>query len=447
MALNLQQDTIVARATPAGRGGVGIIRISGAAAGDIALALLGRLPKPRYATYSGFRDTDGTSLDSGIALWFPGPHSFTGEDVLEIQGHGGAVVIDLLLERITSLGARLAEPGEFSKRAFLNDKLDLTQAEAIVDLIDSGSRVAARAAQRSLQGDFSHAVMQLNDRITELRVHVEAAIDFPDEDIDFLSDSGLLERVSVVENAFFELTRSAREGCLLRDGATLVLAGKPNAGKSSLLNALTGYSAAIVTDVPGTTRDVIKEHIDLDGLPLSIVDTAGLRSSTNVVEQEGVRRTHEQLRQADLAILVIDVNNPVEADELIADVPSDLQIIKVLNKCDLSNRQPGLSEDGSAIYVSALTGAGLSDLRSLLKQRLGYWPSESGSITARRRHLTTLAVALAAFEDGRARLAEGSGELMADDLLRSQNALAEITGEFSSDDLLGEIFSNFCIGK
>ncbi|MFT4591000.1 MAG: tRNA modification GTPase [Gammaproteobacteria bacterium] len=447
MALNLQQDTIVARATPAGRGGVGIIRISGAAAGDIAVALLGRLPKPRYATYSGFRDTDGTSLDSGIALWFPGPHSFTGEDVLEIQGHGGAVVMDLLLERITALGARLAEPGEFSKRAFLNDKIDLTQAEAIVDLIDSGSRVAARAAQRSLQGEFSRAVMQLNDRITELRVHVEAAIDFPDEDIDFLSDSGLLERVSVVDNAFFELTRSAREGCLLREGATLVLAGKPNAGKSSLLNALSGYSAAIVTDVPGTTRDVIKEHIDLDGLPLSIVDTAGLRSSTDVVEQEGVRRTHEQLRQADLAILVIDVNKPTEADELIADVPSDLQIIKVLNKCDLSNRQPGLSEDGSAIYVSALTGAGLGDLRSLLKQRLGYLPSESGSITARRRHLTTLAVALAAFEDGRARLAEGSGELMADDLLRSQNALAEITGEFSSDDLLGEIFSNFCIGK
>jgi tRNA modification GTPase len=447
MAINLQQDTIVARATPAGRGGVGIIRISGAAAGDIAVALLGRLPKPRYATYSGFRDTDGTSLDSGIALWFPGPHSFTGEDVLEIQGHGGAVVMDLLLERITALGARLAEPGEFSKRAFLNDKIDLTQAEAIVDLIDSGSRVAARAAQRSLQGEFSRAVMQLNARITELRVHVEAAIDFPDEDIDFLSDSGLLERVSVVDNAFFELTRSAREGCLLREGATLVLAGKPNAGKSSLLNALSGYSAAIVTDVPGTTRDVIKEHIDLDGLPLSIVDTAGLRSSTDVVEQEGVRRTHEQLRQADLAILVIDVNKPTEADELIADVPSDLQIIKVLNKCDLSNRQPGLSEDGSAIYVSALTGAGLGDLRSLLKQRLGYLPSESGSITARRRHLTTLAVALAAFEDGRARLAEGSGELMADDLLRSQNALAEITGEFSSDDLLGEIFSNFCIGK
>jgi tRNA modification GTPase len=447
MAVNLQQDTIVARATPAGRGGVGIIRISGIAAGDIAVALLGRLPKPRYATYSGFRDTDGTSLDSGIALWFPGPHSFTGEDVLEIQGHGGSVVIDLLLERITALGARLAEPGEFSKRAFLNDKLDLTQAEAIVDLIDSGSRVAARAAQRSLQGEFSRAVMQLNDRITELRTHVEAAIDFPDEDIDFLSDSGLLERVSVVENAFSELTRSAREGCLLRDGATLVLAGKPNAGKSSLLNALSGYSAAIVTDVPGTTRDVIKEHIDLDGLPLSIIDTAGLRTSTDIVEQEGVRRTHEQLRQADLAILVIDVNNPAEADELIADMPLDLQIIKVLNKCDLINTQPGLSEDGSAIYVSALTGAGLGDLRSLLKQRLGYLPSESGSITARRRHLTTLAVALAAFEDGRARLAEGSCELMADDLLRSQNALAEITGEFSSDDLLGEIFSNFCIGK
>ena len=367
--------------------------------------------------------------------------------MLELQGHGGDLVIDLVLERVTSLGARMAEPGEFSKRAFINDKLDLTQAEAIVDLIDSGSRVAARAAQRSLQGDFSKAIFELNDRITELRVHVEAAIDFPDEDIDFLSDTALQARVAIVDTAFVDLARAAREGCLLRDGVTLVLAGKPNAGKSSLLNALAGYAAAIVTAVPGTTRDLVKERIELDGLPLHIIDTAGLRDSTDVVEQEGVRRTLEQLQHADIALLIIDGNNASELAEPGFALPEDLQIIKVLNKCDLTGDVAGVILNTNTVRVSALTGAGLPELRALLKQTLGFIPSETGSITARRRHLAKLQEAREAFDDACLRLADGSGELMADDLLRSQNALADITGEFTSDDLLGEIFANFCIGK
>ncbi len=447
MTAHLQQDTIAARATPSGRGGVGIVRVSGPAAADIAVGVLGELPKPRYATFAQFKDAEGASIDSGLALWFPAPHSFTGENVLELQGHGGDVVIDMLLERITGLGARLAEPGEFSKRAFLNDKLDLTQAEAIVDLIDSGSRLAARAAQRSLQGAFSQSVFDLNDRITELRVHVEAAIDFPDEDIDFLSDDALQQRVATVTEAFDHLTAAAQEGRLLRDGVTMVLAGKPNAGKSSLLNALAGYDAAIVTDIPGTTRDLVREHIELDGLPLHIIDTAGLRVSDDAIEQEGVRRTREQLQNADIALLVVDSTEPDDPEHLRADLPEGLPFITVLNKCDLTDTAGGSQPDADAMSVSALTGAGLPELRRMLKQRVGFMPSESGSITARRRHLVKLREARAAFDDSVERLSERSGELMADDLLRCQNALADITGEFSSDDLLGEIFSNFCIGK
>ncbi|MDG1462241.1 MAG: tRNA uridine-5-carboxymethylaminomethyl(34) synthesis GTPase MnmE [Gammaproteobacteria bacterium] len=447
MATHLKNDTIVARATPAGRGGVSIVRVSGPLASAVASSLLGAVPPPRYATYSDFNYAADHPIDSGIALWFPGPNSFTGEDVLEIQGHGGPMVVDLLLERITGLGVRLAEPGEFSKRAFLNDKLDLTQAEAIVDLIDSGSRVAARAAQRSLQGAFSAAVLDLNRLITELRMHVEAAIDFPEEDIDFLSDSALVNRVDAVDAAFNELTRSAREGCLLRDGVTVVLAGKPNVGKSSLLNALAGYDAAIVTAIPGTTRDLVKEHIDLDGVPMHIIDTAGLRVTQDVVEQEGVKRTRDQLHQADFALLVVDANSHFELSEFEKDLPEDLEVIQVHNKCDLGDFATGLLENDCGARVSALSGAGLSELRELIKRRIGYAPHESGSITARRRHLVKLATARSSFELARERLAEASGELMADDLLQCQNALAEITGEFNSDDLLGEIFSNFCIGK
>jgi len=446
MAANLQSDTIVARATPAGRGGVGIVRVSGPQAAAVAESLLGSVPKPRYATFSTFLDESGNTLDSGLALWFPGPNSFTGEDVLELQGHGGPVVLDMLLERIQSLGVRQAEPGEFSKRAFLNDKLDLTQAEAIVDLIDSGSQTAARAAHRSLQGAFSEAVLSLNDRLTELRVHVEAAIDFPDEDIDFLTDDALLARVQTVRENFADLNRSVRQGCLLRDGISVVLAGRPNAGKSSLLNRLAGYDAAIVTDIPGTTRDLVREHIDLDGIPLHVIDTAGLRATDDVVELEGVRRTRGQLDAADLALLILDSTENDVTGELLADLPDGLQHIIVRNKSDLSGALPGVAEDGS-VNISATSGEGVTELRDAIKNAVGYVQDEAGSITARRRHLAQINIANEAFEQGVSQLEAGSGELMADDLLQAQNALANITGEFSSDDLLGEIFSNFCIGK
>jgi len=446
MPANLQNDTIAARATPAGAGGIGIVRVSGPAAAAIAEAVVGKLPAPRQAVYANFLDADDSIIDTGLVLWFPGPKSFTGEDVLELQGHGGPVIIDLLLERVLSLGARAAEPGEFSKRAFLNDKLDLTQAEAIVDLIDSGSRTAARAAQRTLQGAFSDAIAELNQALTELRVHVEAAIDFPDEDIDFLADEALAARVSGVADKFAELNRSVRQGCLLRDGVTVVIAGKPNAGKSSLLNRLAGYDAAIVTDIPGTTRDLIREHVELDGVPLHIVDTAGLRAAADAVEQEGVRRTRSQLDQADLALVVADATTPADLAEVRDGLPEGLPVVAVLNKTDLVGSPPSAA-GADAVAVSAKTGDGLDILRERIKERIGYVPDEAGSITARRRHLAQVQKAREAFEAGAAQLAAGSGELMADDLLQAQNALAEITGEFSSDDLLGEIFSNFCIGK
>jgi len=450
MAKGLQADTITARATPAGRGGVGIIRVSGPDAEKAANALLGKVPEPRYATYSSFKAADGSAIDSGIALWFPGPDSFTGEDVLELQGHGGPVVLDLIIARLLELGLRQAEPGEFSKRAFLNDKLDLTQAEAIVDLIDSGSQVAARAAQRTLRGAFSVAVIELNNCITELRVHVEAAIDFPDEDIDFLSDAALLNRVKTVAEKFDELDRSVRQGCLLRDGVTVVMAGKPNAGKSSLLNKLAGYDAAIVTDIPGTTRDLVREHIDIDGVPLHIIDTAGLRDAADAVEKEGVKRTRKELKQADLGLLIVDsteASSGVPGHGLEdSDIALNNNILTVMNKADLSGLKTGLLSDGS-VAVSAATGEGLGVLREQIKEAVGYAGEESGSIIARRRHMEHINVARKAFEKAVLQLKAGSGELMADDLLQAQNALAEITGEFSSDDLLGEIFSNFCIGK
>jgi len=438
-------DTIVACATPPGRGGVGVIRVSGTRAKDIAIALTGKLPEPRYATLSDFAGEQDV-IDSGIALWFPGPASFTGEDVFELQGHGGPVVIDLLIERIVSLGARIAEPGEFSQRAFLNDKIDLTQAEAIIDLIDADSKVAAVAAQRSLQGAFSAAVFNLNTLLTELRVHVEAAIDFPDEDIDFLDDEALKARVAKVSSAFTEIERAAREGRLLSEGVTAVLAGKPNAGKSSLLNALAGYEAAIVTDVPGTTRDLVKEHITIDGVPLHVIDTAGLRETDDQVEKEGVRRTKDQLQKADVALLVIDASEDDIDVSLSSEIPEAVPVITVLNKVDKVSLAPSV-ENSTVVRLSAKTGDGLDLLRQLILDTVGYAPQESGSITARRRHLAHLEVARKAFENGKLQLDSGAGELMADELLQAQNALAEITGEFTSDDLLGEIFSNFCIGK
>lgn len=446
----MTDDTIVARATPAGHGGVAIVRISGPATRTIAQNILGRLPQPRYALHADFNDAMGESIDTGLALFFSAPHSFTGEDVLELQGHGGPIVCDLVIERVLGLGARMAEPGEFARRAFLNDKLDLSQAEALADLIASGSRSAARAAQRSLHGEFSNAISALDAQVTGLRVFVEAAIDFPDEEIDFLDDAQLHERIKALESEFSRLERVAQQGCLLRDGIVVVIAGRPNAGKSSLLNALAGYDAAIVTDVPGTTRDLVREHIEIDGLPIHVVDTAGLRHDVDVVEREGVRRARVQLDVADHALVVVDASGKDDPlPGLLEELPERLPHTIVRNKIDLTGEPPGTFGGApGTVNVCARTGAGLDALRDRLVAAAGFEPPESGSMTARRRHLDSLRKAKAHFVAGCAQLHEHrAGELMAEELLQVQNALAEITGEFTSDDLLGEIFSSFCIGK
>jgi len=448
-------DTIVARATPAGRGGIAVIRISGPSVGTIAQAMIGSLPEPRFATLRDFNDEAGEPIDSGIALYFPAPHSFTGEDVLELHGHGGSIVSGLLIERIEELGARAAEPGEFTRRAFINDKLDLNQAEAIADLIDSGSKTAARAAQRSLQGRFSAVVLALNKKITELRMHVEAAIDFPEEEIDFLSDSALLARLDDVQSEFDRMEKTIRTGRLLRDGVHIVLAGQPNAGKSSLLNALAGYDAAIVTDIPGTTRDIVREHIEIDGLPVHIIDTAGLREGRDVIEQEGIRRARQQIAAADHALIVIDVTDRLsnqsanQETDWSGELPAGLGFTLVRNKIDLSGESPGIdAERPDTINVSALNGDGIDALRNHIKTAIGYETDSGETITARQRHLDSLRLAREHFLAGKVQLLEcAAGELMAEELLQAQNYLAEITGEFSSDDLLGKIFSTFCIGK
>ena len=422
-------------------------RMSGPLVGEIAASMLGEIPKPRHAELRNFVDASGELIDSGIALLFPAPHSFTGEDVLELQGHGGAMVSDLLIERAIELGARIAEPGEFSRRAFLNDRMDLVQAEAIADLIDSGSQSAARAAQRSLRGDFSAVVTDLNECVTQLRTHVEAAIDFPEEEIDFLQDDALLERIAGVDRQFRDLERVVRQGCLLRDGVTVVVAGRPNVGKSSLLNALAGYDAAIVTDIAGTTRDVVREQLDLDGLPLHVVDTAGLRDWTDRVEEEGIRRARAELKSADHALIVLDASADNDLGALKAELPRGLGYTVVRNKIDLTGDPAGAVEDGP-INVSALKRNGIDALRDHLKSALGYEPPPEGAMTARRRHLESLAGAREHFEKARHELEQhAAGELMAEELLQVQNALAEITGEFHNDDLLGLIFAGFCVGK
>ncbi len=444
-------DTIVACATPAGRGGVAVVRISGPAVPELALALTGTLPAARHATLAGFLDVTGEALDLGLALYFPAPHSYTGEHVLELHAHGGPLLVDTLIERIVALGARPARPGEFTERAFLNDKLDLAQAEAIADLIDASSRAAARAAQRSLRGDFSAAVLALNEQVTALRTWVEAAIDFPDEDIDFLDTDELRTRLAEVAASFDTLQATARQGCLLRDGLQVVIAGRPNAGKSSLLNALAGHDAAIVTAVPGTTRDVLREQIEIDGLPLHVLDTAGLRDSTDPVEREGVRRARAALGTADHALVVVDASqpDPTALAATLAELPAGLTHTLVRNKVDLTGEAPGQAAgDPATINLVATTGAGLPDLRRRLREVAGYQPGGEGTVTARRRHLDALARARTHFDAARSALEERqAGELMAEDLLQVQNTLASITGEFTSDDLLGRIFGSFCIGK
>jgi len=443
-------STIVARATPAGRGGVGIVRVSGPKVRDIAVAVLGSCPEPRVATLHGFRDVTGLALDTGLALFFPGPQSFTGEDVLELHAHGGPVLIDMLVERIVGLGARLAAPGEFSERAFLNDKLDLLQAESVADLIDAGSRAAARAAHRSLAGEFSAAILGLNEQVTALRMYVEAAIDFPEEELDFLRTDELRRRLDAAAAEFDRIEATARQGRLLRDGIHLVLAGRPNSGKSSLLNRLAGYEAAIVTDVPGTTRDLVREQLEIDGLPVHVVDTAGLRETTDVVEREGVQRTRGQLAVADLTLLVVDATDQAPLADLLAEVPAGVPVIVVRNKIDLCAEPPGVAADAdpALVRLSALTGAGLDDLRRLVKSRVGFGDPGEGTLIARQRHLDSIRRARAHFDAGREQLEVArAGELLAEELRAAQQALAGVTGEFTSDDLLGRIFGSFCIGK
>ena len=445
-------DTIVAQATPPGRGGVGILRISGAKAADVAQAVLGKLPKPRYADYLPFNDADGSVLDQGIALWFPGPNSFTGEDVLELQGHGGPVILDLLLKRIVALsGVRIAQPGEFSERAFLNDKLDLAQAEAIADLIDASSEQAARSAVNSLQGAFSLRINTLVEALTHLRIYVEAAIDFPDEEIDFLSDGKIEGQLNVVIGDLDNVRAEARQGSLLREGMKVVIAGRPNAGKSSLLNALAGREAAIVTDIAGTTRDVLREHIHIDGMPLHIIDTAGLREASDEVERIGIERAWQEIEQADRVLFMVDgtTTDATEAaaiwPDFVARLPAQLR-----NKADMTGEVLGLTEvnDHSLIRLSARTGEGVDALRDHLKQSMGFSGNMEGGFLARRRHLQALELAATHLQQGKEQLLGAwAGELLAEELRLAQQALSEITGEFTSDDLLGRIFSSFCIGK
>ena len=446
-------DTIVAAATPPGRGGIGIVRISGPKAPQLAATMIGELPKPRQATLARFVDAAAQPIDAGLALFFPAPHSYTGEHVLELHGHGGAVVLEALVSRAVELGARRAQPGEFTQRAFLNDKLDLAQAEAIADLIDAGSRAALRAAMRSLQGEFSAMVRGLTEAVIELRSYVEAAIDFPEEEIDFLADRELSERFQGLQAHFDAVLASARQGRLLREGMTVVIAGRPNAGKSSLMNRLAGYDAAIVTPLAGTTRDVLRERIHLDGMPLHVLDTAGLRDGGDLIEEEGMRRAQAEMQRADRVLFVIDAADDPAAQafaEQRARLPADVPVTLVFNKCDLAVGLP-LADTVSGpprLMLSALTGDGLPQLRTHLKQAMGFQSVDSGTVSARRRHLEALTRARQYTDAAQRLLTERrAGELVAEELRGAQQALAEVTGEFTSDDLLARIFAGFCIGK
>ncbi|KZN35947.1 tRNA modification GTPase TrmE [Pseudoalteromonas luteoviolacea S2607] len=453
----IAQDTIAAQATAPGRGGVGIIRISGSKAKVVAEKILGKCPKTRYAEYLPFNTLSGENLDQGIALFFQGPNSFTGEDVLELQGHGGPVVIDMLLKEISQLeDVRLAKPGEFSERAFMNDKLDLTQAEAIADLINATSEQAAKSALHSLQGDFSKHINTLVEQVIHLRMYVEAAIDFPDEEIDFLSDGKVAGDLQAIITQLAEVRQQAKQGSIMREGMRVVIAGRPNAGKSSLLNALAGREAAIVTDIAGTTRDVLREHIHIDGMPLHIIDTAGLRESPDKVEQIGIERAWEEISGADHVLFMVDGTETLETDplkiwpEFMEKLPQGMDITVIRNKIDLCNEHQGLCQQGDypVLRLSAQTNTGIDILREHLKACIGFTGANEGGFMARRRHLDALERAAEHLEIGQTQLEmHVAGEILAEELRLTQQYLNEITGEFTSDDLLGKIFSSFCIGK
>ncbi|MGM0541377.1 MAG: tRNA uridine-5-carboxymethylaminomethyl(34) synthesis GTPase MnmE [Pseudomonadota bacterium] len=447
-------ETIAAIATAPGRGGVGIVRVSGKKVVAIAQAVLGKLPKPRYAFYGDFLSKEGEVLDKGIALYFPNPHSFTGEDILELQAHGGPVVLQWLLNRVVELGARLAEPGEFSKQAFMNDKLDLAQAEAIADLIDSSSEQAARSALRSLQGDFSREVNALVEATIRLRIYVEAAIDFPEEEIDFLSDGKVAADLQGILDRLHTVFESAKQGALLREGMSVVILGRPNAGKSSLLNALSGRESAIVTDMAGTTRDIVREEINIDGMPLHILDTAGVREATDQVEKIGIERAWQALDSADRVLVMLQAGEAIHAeDQIILDrLPEHIPVTLIRNKIDLIGHAPMVEVEAQSqrtvVWLSAKQKLGLELLREHLKTEMGFKQTGEGVFMARKRHLDALQLALSWVLNGQQQL-EGfaAGELLAEDLRLAQQALSEITGRFTSDDLLGRIFTSFCIGK
>jgi tRNA modification GTPase len=444
--MKLLPETIAAIATPTGSGGIGVIRVSGALVPQIAQTLLGHLPLPRYATCKRFVDSSGELIDHGIALYFPAPHSFTGEEVLELQGHGGLVVMEHLLQTIIQLGARLARPGEFSERAFLNGKIDLAQAEAIADLIESSSVQAARCALRSLEGEFSHAIHQLVEQLIWLRSYIEASIDFIDEAIEHLANGQVIEKIVNLIKAIANILVKAHQGYLLKEGMRIVLVGEPNVGKSSLLNCLAGRETAIVTSIPGTTRDVVRDQIQLDGMPLHITDTAGLRETLDPIEQEGIRRTQLALQEADLVILLVDdrsADDNVQA-HLLAQMP--LSPLLIRNKIDLSGHAAGLNENG-VLYLSAKTGEGIEVLKNYLKAKMGLNRNPESNFMARRRHLDALQRAQSALKMSLTHAQFSNYELLAEELRQAQQALNEITGEFNADDLLGQIFATFCIGK
>lgn len=453
----LTNETIIAQATPPGRGGVGIIRISGPKTELVAQAILNKIPTVRKADYLSFLDEEQQTIDQGIAILFKAPNSFTGEDVLELQGHGGPVIMDMLMRRILKIdGIRMARPGEFSERAFLNDKMDLTQAEAIADLIDATSERAVKSAMNSLQGEFSKKINILTESLIHLRIYVEAAIDFPEEEVDFLADGKIAQALYNIMDNLAAVQKEAKQGAIIREGMKVVIAGRPNAGKSSLLNALAGKESAIVTDIAGTTRDVLREHIHIDGMPLHIIDTAGLRDSPDRVEQIGIERAWEEINNADQVLFMVDCTTTDATDpaeiwpDFIDRLPSSIGLTVIRNKMDLTGESPTVVKDqGHSIFkISAKENLGLDELKDHLKECMGYQSNTEGGFIARRRHLDAIEKADEHLQIGKMQMeVYMAGELLAEELRLAQEQLSEITGEFTSDDLLGRIFTSFCIGK
>ena len=454
--LNTASDTIVAIATPPGRGGIGVIRVSGPDSAELAKTVLGTTPEPRRVHYGAFSDSQGTVLDEGIALYFKQPNSFTGEDILELQGHGGPVVLDMILQHLIKLGCRMARPGEFSERAFLNDKINLTQAEAIADLIDSSTQQAARSALNSLQGSFSKLIDELIEQLVDLRGYLEASIDFPDEDLDLLAEDKISPRIKNIQSQVGSTLKQAKQGALIKDGIQVVIIGKPNAGKSSLLNCLAGSSRAIVADIEGTTRDILEEQINIDGLLVNFIDTAGLREPKDTIEEEGIRRALKRLESADCVLLLEDATGHDQAvidSKYTAQLPTGIPIIRLINKVDLTNATPGLTTADAdhpypTLHISAKQNLGIDQFKNYLKEIMGFNRTSESNFTARRRHLDSLTDTDSILSDALTQwTATGAAELLAEDMRAAQKRLETITGEFSNEDLLDVVFSGFCIGK